>query len=414
MSRNLRLFVGGCGIFYFIGLMNEAPVMYVLSGICLAVVAGCYWLSRLAVAGLRLSLVVPRHEVVAGGRATVRLVLENIGLITRPGPNIELHLHNLTIPDLVQTVPLHLPALTSGEGAEGAAEVVLPARGRWQVGPARIIGADPLGMFRRPGPASDSHPALALPETFEVPWLWRRDLLSPAARQLAQARTRQGGEYWGIRQHTPGEDLRHVHWKVAARTGELVVKDYARGRELATVVWLDLRAANVVGSGLNSSLELAVSVAASVLPALLSMDQAVGLAGDGLPPGLATPDRGEATAVRLLRTLAEVQAQVSRPLVEFISEQVQRARPGLTAVMITSGLEPGLAAALRGAVARGVVVRCLLVAPAEALTESQQAFQQQLLQSLRHAGVPVAVAHSRAELPQLFSQLGTRGGRRAG
>jgi uncharacterized protein (DUF58 family) len=412
MSRNLRIFVGGSAIFYFIAVINGAQAVYVLSGICLAVVAGCYWLSRLAVAGLQLTLTLSRSEVLAGGKVPIKLLLKNIGLISRPAPLIDLSLKNLTLPDTESNLLLHLPALRTGEKAEGLADIFIPARGRWQVGPAQITGTDPLGMFRRPGPVSENHMVLALPEIFEIPGLWQRDLLSPAARQLAQARTRQGGEYWGIRAHTPGEDLRHVHWKIVARTGELMVKDYAQGRELATALWLDLQADNVAGTGPDSSLELAVSTAASILPVLVNMDQAVALAGDGLPAVLANPDRGEAASARMLRALAEIQARSVRPFAEVINEQVQRARPGLTAVVITSGVEPGLTTALRGAAARGVVVRCLCLAPGEALSDEQQAAQQQLWRSLRQAGIPVAMAHSRAELPHLFAQLGSPGGGR--
>ena len=252
---------------------------------------------------------------------------------------------------------------------------------------------------------SNRQTLLVLPEIFEVPWIWRRDLLSPAARQMARALTRHGGEFWGIRQHEPGDDLRHVHWKVTAHKGDLVVKEYARGRELAAALWLDLNAANVVGEGALSSLEMCIIMTASLLPALLAMDQAVALVGEGLPASLRVPGRGEATAIRVLRTLAEAQATNGRPFTEVVAEQAAAAQPGLTAVVVTSGVEPGLPQALLTAASRGVALRCLALAPVEALTEQQRARQAQLVSRLRHAGVPVVVGTSKRELPHTLGQL---------
>lgn len=415
MSRNLRVFIGAAIIFYLIAAMNEATALYVLAGIALAAIAGCYWLSRLAVAGLALTIQLPRAEVQANSEVPVRLTLDNIGVISRPGPLVTLDVTNLSIPGVGERYELGLPPLPAGASVTATTDIHLPSRGRWQVGPARIIGTDPLGMFHREGPASPTVPLLVLPEMFEVPWMWRHDLLSPAARLAARARTRHGGEFWGIRQHEPGDDLRHVHWKVTAHRGDMVVKEYARGRELAAAVWLDLNSANLVGEGSTSSLELSITMAASIIPALLHMDQAVSLVGSGLPVSLGSAGRGEATAQRALRALAEVQATNGRPFAALVAEQAREARPGLTAIVICSGVEPGLDHTLLTAAARGVSLRCLLLAPASSLTPEQRARQEALSNALRHAGIPVATAGDRKDLPHTLGRLSesTVGGKAA-
>ena len=405
MSRNLPIFAGASVIFYLIGAMNDAAAVYVLSGICLAVVAGCYWLSRLAVAGLALHLHLPRTEVPAGAKVPLQLTLRNIGLISRPEALIRVPLHNQTIDALSEQTEVLLPALTSGASADGTIDVTLPARGQWQVGPAVLVGSDPLGMFHRPGPVSHSHTLLALPEIFEIPWDWRRQILSPAARVLAGARTRQGGEFRSIRPHEPGDDLRHVHWKVTAHRGDLVVKEYARGRELSASIWLDLGTAGVVGSGRDSSLEMSLSMAASLIPALVHMDQAVALVGQGLPGSLAAPGRGEATATRALRALAVAQPHNGRPFAALVTEQAREARPGLTGIVITSGVEPGLESALLTAAARGLALRVLLLAPGPPLSPEQKARQEHLAARLRHVGVPVAVGTDPKGLARTLREL---------
>jgi len=410
MSRNLRLFGGAAIIFYLIGAMNDAPAVYVLAGVCLAVIAGCYWLSRLAVAGLELELHLPRSEVQAGVKVPVQIILRNIGVISRPEAVIQIPVRNRTIAGLADRYEVLLPPSTPGAVSEATIEIALPARGRWEIGPAVLVGTDPLGMFRRPGPKSQPQFLLALPQVFEIPWMWRRQLLSPAARLMAGARTRQGGEFWGIRQHEPGDDLRHVHWKVTAHRGDLVVKEYARGRELSASIWLDVSSASMVGSGLHSSLEMSLSMAASLIPALLHMDQAVALLGQGLPPSLAAPGRGEATAGRALRALAEVQPQNGRPFSALVTEQARESRPGLTGIVITSGVEPGLESALLAAAARGMALRCLLLAPGPLLTPEQRARQEHVAHRLRHVGVQVAIGANPKELSRVLNELVDRQG----
>lgn len=409
MSRNFKVFLGGAFVFYFIGFMNDAAAVYVLAGICLAVVAGCYWLSRLAVAGLELELSLPRHEVAAGSKLPVRLTLTNVGLISRPGPIVAVHITNHTLRGVDQVVECALPPLAVGETATATLEIVLPVRGRWEVGPATLVGTDPIGMFRRPGPGWGSQTVLVLPQTFPVPWNCRQELLSPVARQLALSRVRQGGEFWGIRQHEPGDGLRHVHWKVTAHTGRLMVKEYARGRELSAALWLDLSASNLVGAAADSSLEMEIALAASLVPAFLALDQAVALVGEGLPLALRTADRGEAAAARALRALAEAQTDSNQRFGDLISHQVEEARPGLTAVALTSGLEPGLDRALLNAASSGVALRCLLVAPAGDLTAAQRAQQSHLLTRLQQSGIPAVRVDSRRELPQALGRLAAHG-----
>ena len=78
----------------------------------------------------------------------------------------------------------------------------------------------------------------------------------------------------GLREYVAGDDLRHVHWRSSARTGELVVRQDEQPRPRATAVVLDLR--RTAHAGL--SLERAVSVAASVMLAARRSGQEMVLA----------------------------------------------------------------------------------------------------------------------------------------
>lgn len=92
-----------------------------------------------------------------------------------------------------------------------------------------------------------------------------------------------------VRSYRQGEDLRKVHWRTTARRDELMVRVEEWPERSGATVLLDHRAAAHRGSGPTSSLEYAVSLAASVYVHLRQHGQRVRLVtGDGLVQAGAT------------------------------------------------------------------------------------------------------------------------------
>jgi uncharacterized protein (DUF58 family) len=86
-----------------------------------------------------------------------------------------------------------------------------------------VESSDPVGMFRGRRTNADSEVALVLPRFTS---LTRR----PQARELeagvAAPRAGSGTELFGVREYSPGDSLRRIHWRSSARHGELVVREY--------------------------------------------------------------------------------------------------------------------------------------------------------------------------------------------
>jgi uncharacterized protein (DUF58 family) len=73
-----------------------------------------------------------------------------------------------------------------------------------------------------------------------------------------------GLDFFGLRQYEVGDDLRRVHWRSTARTGELMLRQDEMPWESRSTVLLDTRAAAHQGE----SFERAVEVAASLVTAV--------------------------------------------------------------------------------------------------------------------------------------------------
>jgi uncharacterized protein (DUF58 family) len=67
-----------------------------------------------------------------------------------------------------------------------------------------------------------------------------------------------------VREYRRGDDLRRVHWRSSARVGELMVRREEQPWESRATLFLDNRVGAHRGQGIASSLEAAVSAAASI------------------------------------------------------------------------------------------------------------------------------------------------------
>jgi Uncharacterized conserved protein (some members contain a von Willebrand factor type A (vWA) domain) len=150
------------------------------------------------------------------------------------------------------------------------------ARGRYRVGPLRIRLCDPFRMIDLTrsftatsefvvAPVVDALPAVDPPRSDDVGE-------SVGSHSVGT----HGADDQSTREYRTGDDLRKIHWRSSARTGVLMVRQEERPWRGQSTVVLDLRAAAherapgdvPLDAGtdprLNSSLEWAVSAAASI------------------------------------------------------------------------------------------------------------------------------------------------------
>ncbi|MDQ1730031.1 MAG: hypothetical protein QOK10_190 [Pseudonocardiales bacterium] len=236
-------------------------------------------------AGLRIGHAVNPARIVAGARTEVRLVLSN--------PN-SLGTGPLRI---TETVPGGRPLRFSVSGIRGRQRrtVAYPLdgqrRGRYTVGPTAVTASDPFGLVVADSRSGDTAELIVQP---------RRDALAPLALPMAW---RDGGTHSShsvgsggsddasVREYRHGDDLRKIHWRSTARSGNLMVRQEERPWHGQTLVLLDSRTnAYPVPPGEHESeaFEWAVSAAASISSHLAERGRRVSLvSGSG---GVASED----------------------------------------------------------------------------------------------------------------------------
>lgn len=180
---------------------------------------------------------------------------------------------------------------------------------RGVVAPDVLLAADPV--WANPAPMR------VLPAVRPVP---AAELPARAAGQVGEHRTRRpgdGSELLDIREFRPGDRLRRIDWRVSARRGALHVRRTAIDAEADLVICLDTRfdlGPDIAAwaspadrrAGEPSSLDTAVSAAASLAGTYLRLGDRVGLVDLNMPRRSVRPASGHRQLMRIRWQLAGV------------------------------------------------------------------------------------------------------------
>ncbi|TDQ52590.1 DUF58 domain-containing protein [Actinorugispora endophytica] len=142
-------------------------------------------------------------------------------------------------------------------------------RGRYPVGPLTLYFTDPLGCARFADEVGTGVSLLVTPSVVALPEAPGHGGSTEAGQSRARVAASLGDDDAVPREYRHGDGLRRVHWRSTARRGRLMVRrEEQRWRDHSTVL-LDTRSGAHAGGGPASSLEGAVTMAASVAVHLL-------------------------------------------------------------------------------------------------------------------------------------------------
>lgn len=137
-------------------------------------------------------------------------------------------------------------------------------RGRFRIGPMSVRLTDPFGLVELTRAFTASDPLVVTPHVVALPDVRLGGEWSGAGQSVSRSVATAGEEDAATREYRFGDDLRRIHWRSTARRGELMVRREEQPWQSRGVVLLDTRADAHYGDGPLSSLEWAVSAAASV------------------------------------------------------------------------------------------------------------------------------------------------------
>jgi uncharacterized protein (DUF58 family) len=304
------------------------------------------------------------------------------------------------------TSPLRLVSDVGGRAVRNRhTSHVCHQRGLYTLGPTLMRTGDPFGIYSLT--IHDQHastilvtpPLLALSNLRIKPAGWagdqqrRRGVLE---RQISDA---------GLRDYQPGDSLRRIHWPASARSDSLIVRQLEAAASGEWWIFVDLESRVQAGNGPDSTLELAIVLAASLAVRGLNERRKVGLALAGPHLEWLEPRSGPAQRWRILRALSVAQ-EGDRSLASLLS--VGRPSQTATLIVITPSSNPAWVAAAGKRRSRGGLT-ALLVNPTAfgAFYDQSRVIAALAARGMAHRLIP------RSLLEEAYPELGPGSGRRS-
>ena len=267
----------------------------------------------------------------------------------------------LTVSDQVdqRVARFLLPALPPREISRAAYRLPATRRGRLRIGPVALGLTDPFGLARRRFAGAGVDEVVVCPRVHDIVAPGRAASRHVGAiESSARARSTEGEEFLHLREYEVGDDLRRVHWRSTAHTGDLMIRQHEAPWQPRATVVVDLRAE----AHDARSFEVALEATASIATRLLRMRRRVDVSSSGGAPllepgppgstetflerladlapggpdGLATKleamrtQRGQGLVVAVLGELATADASQLRALAETTTVIAVVTRPGVT------------------------------------------------------------------------------------
>ena len=231
-------------------------------------------------------------RVVRGRPALARLRVSNPGPRRQPG---------FTATDTAGAAirAVHVRGLLPGAETTLHYELPTGARGRWTVGPLTLERGDAFGLAGSSTAAGETTTLWVHPRQLPARALFGGQRRHHHEGSLTDRALRGSVELTDVREYVPGDEVRLLHWKATARTGQLMVRDLADPQRGRFTVLLDTRA----GAATAERFEEMAEVAASLLVASVRAGQHTCLV---TPAGLRVAVDAPRAERSLLDALSEV------------------------------------------------------------------------------------------------------------
>ncbi len=311
----------------FTYLVSPRPAYAFTSALCLLFVVAWVW-PRLAIRGISLT------RRLDPGTPTVGEPYEEVIEVRRsgwvPAPWVEVR-------DLGQ-IPDYQPGRVISVGGEVVSwktRGVYRRRGWMSFGPTSVSVREPFGLFNQDLRMGNRTTVLVYPRVRPIP-----DLMTPSAQQVGMSQSLGAWadyppETGGVRDYTTGDSFGRIHWPLSMHHQRLMSKTFEQ--PLTTDLWilLDLDHNVHYGEGEESTVEYAVSLAASMAAQVHSRGRQVGLIANDSKGTILEPHRAARQDRIILDYLAVATADGRTSLTKTLAWDRIRRLPRRAMAVIT-------------------------------------------------------------------------------
>ncbi len=321
---------------------GEVNLMLLLSGIMIAPLLLHWRILSVSLQRLELERRIPAY-VHAGDPLRVHLVLHNdrrrVGswcMVVQD--QLRRNSKRKGTGDLTSTQVM-FPFTAAGKKTTASYQWILNRRGEYQFSTLRLMTRFPFGLLKGSRKMQGTQLLLVCPRTGELTSKWFQVMEADrvGGQEAYHARGNAEGDYYGLRHWQPGDSRRWIHWRTSARLGQLAVKQFEQQRDRDIALVLDLHLAPDAGLPEQAAVELAVSMAATVIQDLgrrTGIQLVVAACGESMHYWAASSPN--LVAAEINRCLATIQGGASESFQEGITRVKEELRPGSQVVVLST------------------------------------------------------------------------------
>jgi len=327
-------------LFFFAYITGIRLAYSLLYALVLLFVVSYLW-SRLSADNLEVVRSSPEGQFQVGDRFEEHFSIQNSSWI--PVPLIEL----TDFSNLPGYNPGRVFSLKGRRTRRWTSRGQFKQRGLFTFGPVELRYGDPFGLFPRTLRVPGSRSVVVYPVLRSVGAL---EALAPSTAGDEQPRGRVldiPPNATTIREYVPTDSVKRIHWASSARLGRLMSRSFETREGGDAWIVLDLQASVHAGEAPDSTLEYAMSMAASLADAALRKGSAIGLVSNDSQLSMIEAARGDQQRKKLLEHFTLAQADGSVSLASLLTSQRKQWQPRGGLIVITpSGDERWLEALL--------------------------------------------------------------------
>lgn len=283
--------------------------------------------------------------------------------------------------DPPEPMPVHLMPYAQDETEY---RLRLGRRGVHTLREVRVTSTDVLGLYRLESRVPQETQIVVYPRVVELPArLMPSETGGGDVPLTASRRQGEGPGFYGIREYRPGDPLRHVHWRTAARLGRLAVVEWEAEESVDALIALETQRGSEQEWIGGSNLDAAVGLAASLAATILAVGDSVRLLAPGTTEWKPTAERGMDALPALLEILARVQAVSETSVAAELRNAAAHVVPGTLVCWLATMPDGSLVETAR--YLRAVHLRPVIYA----LTHPSQPKWSETRMELERIGVPV-------------------------
>ena len=368
-------------LIFLLGIFTRTYPLAAFSVMLLAISGLAYWWRNHALDGVNYQRRFIYRRGFPGEKITVTLEAENRKFLPMPwlrvqdqlptavGPEDEGTLKVTHTPELGMLVSLF--SLRWYERDRQIYSLLLRKRGVYRLGPPLLESGDLFGVFEQYNEPEQYDYLTVFPEPLPYQAL-QLPTADPYGDQRARRRLYEDPTLpMGVRDYSPDDDFRHIHWPATARTGELQVRVFQPVSARVMVVCLNVSTFPHYWEGTHPELlEHVVRVSASLVEKGLQDGYRVGLVSNGClghsdQPFRVPPGRSPAQLAQLLTALAGVTPFATGAFDRFLMAEASHLPYGATLVVVTGIMSQALAETLLRLQQHGrrIVLLCSAVEP---------------------------------------------------